>query len=518
MELKNQEITSLKNVASLFVRESTIHGMSQMGNGKLYPGRRLLWLLLVLMATCGLIVILYLDLKAYYVRPTIVKENIRPANQEDIPSITVCPLKAFEGQVSNLSQVPTFDQAIMQHLKYVDSYVAASALSRIHTKTQGYRPTNISTWFRDRASGQSLVNWTVSSKVLKPIACPRFQGMQVASLPCCDDILEKVLTEVGSCYTINVTKVFKYRYQSAKNRRLVAIFSLHLEPDFQTFPVSGIQVIVHNQNEPPLPTLRGDFVDLDTITTIKVEKTQRTSLSYPYKSFGTASCLPETSTKFTDPIHRYRRQDYSYTVETCEMECLVNYTVNACGCRHPWYPGMEELCSIMEIYSCIINIRNHYSTENDSNCNCPHVCSTTTFTTTITTNTMKTPNFNLPQEENNHGVDFEKNCMREMLNEWDPHESLVILDVVLPKTVRDTIQVPSENLLDILSSFGGLVGLFLGLSLLSLVEVVEFLFLLVANLAKNRKPKVKTTNLTCNGEECGTRNTESVIVRDPVYF
>ena len=143
--------------------------------------------------------------------------------------------------------MPSYEQDILHNLMHVDSYLAASALTHLHSKLVGRPPSNISSWYTDPVSGRALINWTMSSNVLTPIACPKFKGMNIDSLSCCDDILEKVLTEIGSCYTMNMTKVFENRYQSVKNKRLVAAFSLTLMPDSKGFQANGIQVCAPNQ-------------------------------------------------------------------------------------------------------------------------------------------------------------------------------------------------------------------------------------------------------------------------------
>ncbi|XP_041364351.1 acid-sensing ion channel 1-like [Gigantopelta aegis] len=292
---KEKKMPSWKDITATFAADSTIHGVNKMGARNLYPGRRLLWLLLVLAAVSTLSVLLYLDLIHYYDRPTLIKEVFRSANEGDFPAVTICPLKAFQGRIEDLEVLP-YAQDILHEIMHVDSYLAASALTHVHLKSQEPPPTNISSWYSDPISGQAMVNWTMSSKVLTPIACPRFKGMHVMALPCCGDILEKVLTEIGSCYTMNMTKVAKHRYHSAKNRRLVIVFSLKLEDDLKIFSANGIQVIIHDQREPPLPTMRGDFVALNTVTTFRVEKTQDSHSPARYTLPTSSVGLPFPST------------------------------------------------------------------------------------------------------------------------------------------------------------------------------------------------------------------------------
>ncbi|XP_041364352.1 acid-sensing ion channel 4-like [Gigantopelta aegis] len=264
-----------KDISATYAAESTIHGVNKMGARNLYPGRRLLWVLLILVAMSTLSVLLYLELVHYYARPTLIKEVSNFANYDDFPAITICPLKTYEGRFEDF-QLPPYDEDVLHGVMHTDSYLAASALKHIHIKSEERPPTNISSWYHDEISGQAMVNWTMSSRLVTPIACPKFKGMHIISLPCCDDILETILTEVGSCYTVNTTKVFKYRHQSAKNMRLVIAFSLKLEPNIKLLSASGIQVIVHDRREPPLPSTRGDFVALNTISTFQVKKTEVT--------------------------------------------------------------------------------------------------------------------------------------------------------------------------------------------------------------------------------------------------
>lgn len=326
----------------------------------------------------------------------------------------------------------------------------------------------------------------------------------------CDTIFTKIYTDEGICYTFNTLKGNDmYRDGVLKNERdlkstrtpyapvdwsleqgYTAACNLHTYPArvlssgstaglqvyLQSFlnevdytcsgPIQGFKVLLHSPDD--VPTVDKHFVRIamDKEVLIAVKPKMITT------SKDIASYHPDKRRCY---MHKDRQLKFFkfYSQNNCERECLTNFTLKACGCVRFSMPRTREvpICSEDKIH-CYQRAREQlllekflegvHSIDQSSGigCNCMPACTSLDYETEISegnfdlVNTLKAFN------------DFE-----EYYAEY-PGGKMSLLQIYFKENQFITSR-RSElyGITELLANFGGVFGLFMGISILSIVEI-----------------------------------------------
>lgn len=188
----------------------------------------------------------------------------------------------------------------------------------------------------------------------------------------------------------------------------------------------------------------------------------------------------------------------TYTKANCEVECLAKQTVKKCGCALYWQPALNStsICGITD-YDCYTRVRYRFSSL-DGDCNCIRTCNTITYSIereTVSTdyqqlnvardmiNSLRDEN--QPDEEETEDDDSDKDGE----NESDTYIfSPIFLWVQFGKPEFLAMRMSAQfSLTDFISQCGGLLGLFMGVSILSIVEVIYYFTIKLMYRVKEKK-------------------------------
>ncbi|CAH1116195.1 unnamed protein product [Phaedon cochleariae] len=165
-----------------------------------------------------------------------------------------------------------------------------------------------------------------------------------------------------------------------------------------------------------------------------------------------------------------------YSQEHCMMECRGKYVLKICGCvdffmpRRPDTPicllqdieCLEEATSKFSIYNEYSEVIDNGNINNVVNCDCRPTCTDITYSLEMSQNTVKYVPLN--------------KTAREIIDNEHYRYSIIILYFK-----SNHIETKERNELygfsDVVSNFGGLLGLFTGFSILSFTEIIYFLSL-----------------------------------------
>ncbi|XP_058456441.1 pickpocket protein 28-like [Malaya genurostris] len=160
-----------------------------------------------------------------------------------------------------------------------------------------------------------------------------------------------------------------------------------------------------------------------------------------------------------------------YTKQNCEIECLANHTLNLCGCVRFSMPRPSgvPICSLRDnpcyrrAFLSVLKLESKAVEEEDNKnlptgyCNCLPTCN----------------NIEYHPQVSQAYWDWQKNYLQEMSQSEDVHQSRIVFhfkqDNFIPLK-RSEI----NGLSDMIASCGGLLGLFMGVSILSLVEMLYY--------------------------------------------
>ncbi|XP_055295138.1 pickpocket protein 28-like [Sitodiplosis mosellana] len=208
----------------------------------------------------------------------------------------------------------------------------------------------------------------------------------------------------------------------------------------------GFTVTIHSPDELPRPG--DDFIRIPVehkFSTISIKPSMITTSS------GLRNYLPQARGCFFR-TERSLRFFKSYNQRNCELECKANFFKQTCGCVTYYMPRDIEtnVCAASDIQCQYEADKNFSRNSIVDQCQCLPDCTSITYDVEIWPESMTddsgSPNFS----EHKIRISFKK-----------PHFITII-------------RIEASTMADFIASCGGLLGLFMGFSLLSIIELVFF--------------------------------------------
>ena len=284
----------------------------------------------------------------------------------------------------------------------------------------------------------------------------RFVGLD------CRNDFTPVSTVGGVCYTFNGPSTNPRRTVRGTGIRKGLQLQLSSSEQDSLFSLNsdyGFRIVIHNPDEPPRPEAEGIAVALNSTTYIGMR--QITSI-YKTRFSDGFRCRGDN---YQNPYQNLSFPGYSsYSPSLCQSDCFYSFGARRCNCKEDekLYKPMPNSQPYSQLRNCtFFDICCEYQAfiEAEDSCDCPPKCETVQHTTTVSSST------------NQFGL----------VNVNIYYESLIT-------ETRETED--SYSVWSLISDIGGNTGLFLGLTLLSGVE----LLMLVVELIKDCCFKSKGTS------------------------
>ena len=196
-------------------------------------------------------------------------------------------------------------------------------------------------------------------------------------------------------------------------------------------------------------------------------------ISSPY-----GSCMAEN---FSSNLHDHivNTLNITYSQEYCFSLCIQKQIILNCSCASDYLPKFNNTssCNSATDAFCFNILINNFG-DNNKYCNdeCPFECNSIGFE--ITTNYGLYPT-------NKYADMLTKNLYNKgiVVNNTDVAKSFAKFNVYYNSmTYKSIVEKQQYVFVDLLSNIGGTLGLYLGMSLLSLIEIIELISVLVKNI------------------------------------
>ncbi|XP_026725648.1 pickpocket protein 28-like isoform X2 [Trichoplusia ni] len=535
---KRDRTNIIKDYLVDYTANSNLHGLKYIGEKERTYVEKIFWLF---MFTCCVVLCAGLIRKVWIKwneSPVIVSfaENPTPVWQIPYPAVTVCfETKAMQRKFNFTEYYHLYlndRENLTEHER--DLFEDISMVCDDHLA-----PSN----GRRFSSGVDTVN---NIKSVSPNLTEVFFGCKWKDIPSenCSDLFSPVLTEEGLCYTFNTlgpeemfrlnnlhrdypylehdktaeswsleegyasgTPIETYPHRGAgygvKSGLTFLLKAKRIDLDYLCRgPVQGFKILLHNPAE--LPRLSQQYFrsPLSQEVVVAVKPKMMTT------SYGLRPYEP-TRRQCYFPSERYLQYFKVYTQANCEMECLSNFTYTRCGCVHfgmPYGPNMEvcnagsrECIKAAQMELVTISIQSgldgHASNDTDnlgealkvsSKCQCLPACTSIEY------------------EAETSQADYDWAAIFRAYRLVNVSEELKDLTysrvMVFFKEAQFITSRRSElyGQTDFLANCGGLLGLFMGFSILSVAEIVYFLTLRLCCLLWRRRNKKRRIDFTTN--------------------
>lgn len=491
MENRSGRKVAKKKFVSLF-REycscSTIHGVQYVGDADRPIIEKVYWILIFILCSCLNFYLIWQLWYKWRESPVIVSfsETTTPVWQVPFPAITICSQTNFK------SHLFSFERA-MTNQENQDNLKKLAAMSLVCDPQIIF-------------NGSETLNESDTDFLLRvaPSQEDTLQGCKMASKYIdCSEIFQPVFTEDGLCFTSNVlngSEMFRspwivdpYPKDFPRSEYWTLEKGYASGSPIETYPrralnsgdksgfllilagnktnhdttcrgaIRGYKIILHNPAEIPSSSAKYVRIPEDQEILVWAEPNIMTT------SDGLRGYAPSRRQCFY-PDERQLKFFNVYTERNCELECLANHTLNECGCVSIYMPrdsatpvcgGGRKECYIEAQQSLRRQeVDRSFRGEEADACNCLPACTSISY-----------------QAETSQANFDWKTALAAVGEDVSDYEEQTMsrVSIFFAKT-HFTTSHRSElfGIVDFLANCGGLLGLFSGISFLSLLEIIYF--------------------------------------------
>ena len=229
-----------------------------------------------------------------------------------------------------------------------------------------------------------------------------------------------------------------------------------------SFYSNGLKIFIDN-----VPTKLTNFFEIkpNAKTNIALYKVSTRKSPHPY-----SDCSQADSFSYRETLKLCQ----TYSQRICKELFFQKLFVETCFCYST--KGLNifnsKLCSIEEEQNCITKIYKMNAEKNVWLADCPNECETTSYEYTYSSSDFSGERYY--QEFKNVFNISEEDVLSKKFNKG---KNGLILNVYFPELkYTEVSETPKIGVISLISNIGGTLGLFLGISLLSFVEIVEIFF------------------------------------------
>ena len=234
---------------------------------------------------------------------------------------------------------------------------------------------------------------------------------------------------------------------------------------------AGVRVMLHNQGMMPFPYLEGFSVSPGTATSVGMQKTVISRVD----RFGNHTCW-DVNELDKDNVYRKFHKITQYTQQTCHNSCIGKTQLKECGCSEYSYPSNTSACDAFNstIRKCLWVIHQRFNND-QLPCieECRQPCREEVIEKTISMSQWPSTPYQTYEKEKN--VNFSS-------------QSFLLLNIFYNELNYQRIEesfVYDE--INLLADIGGQLGLWIGVSVITVFELIElFAIILIRFFGRNK--------------------------------
>uniref|UniRef100_G3W6Y0 Acid sensing ion channel subunit 3 n=1 Tax=Sarcophilus harrisii TaxID=9305 RepID=G3W6Y0_SARHA len=229
---------------------------------------------------------------------------------------------------------------------------------------------------------------------------------------------------------------------------------------------AGIRVQIHSQDEPPTIDQLGFGVAPGYQTFVSCQKQQLFFLPQPWGNCSSVLLDPDFDMGPPDvsPSNPNPSPWLTYSLSGCRQICETRFLSRKCGCRMMYMPGSAPICSPQQYKDCARPSLDSMMRK-DTACLCPSPCASTRFEKELSM-------VRIPSRASASFLAQKYNRSKQYIA-----DNVLVLDIFFEALNYETVeQKKAYEVADLLGDIGGQMGLFIGASLLTILEILDFLF------------------------------------------
>ncbi|CAK8682609.1 unnamed protein product [Clavelina lepadiformis] len=449
-----------------FASNSTFHGMSHICVPGGFTLRKALWAL-AFFSSLSLFLCQAYDRYAFYSeRPHVTKLDEQEAVKMKFPAITICNLNSFRfGEITTRDYYyvgnPIFgildDNHRLKEMRFKDNRTWPIVVE----KTKPLRDEN----YINQLQKNTQNNFNMSEfydrtghSLFGIIKSCLYRGRNCLNkkewIP--------IFTRYGKCYTFNSGKngpalpTLKGGIDNGLEVLLDTQQDEYMPVWAETDEISveaGFKVQIHVQTEPPFIHELGFGISPGFQTLVATQEQRITFLPKPY-----GNC--------SKGIDKKKHQHYDmYSISACRITCETKEIVRSCSCRMIHMPGDAEFCDPERYKECADPKLDELMKKDEKKCLCDTPCNVTRYNLEMST-------LQLPSTRALSYLAYKYNRTENYVR-----NNFAKLNVFFEALNYETIeQKIAYEIPGLLGDIGGQMGLFIGASLLTILELFDYIY------------------------------------------
>ncbi|XP_072633100.1 acid-sensing ion channel 3 isoform X4 [Canis lupus baileyi] len=306
--------------------------------------------------------------------------------------------------------------------------------------------------------------------------------------PCGPENFTVIFTRMGQCYTFNSGADGAELLTTPKGgmgNGLEIMLDVQQDEylpvwrDMEETPFEvGVRVQIHSQEEPPTIDQLGFGAAPGYQTFVSCQQQRLSFLPPPWGDCSSASVDPDFEPEPSGPLGAPSPSPGPhppYSLMGCRLACETRYVARKCGCRMMHMPGGAPVCSPQQYKDCA-NPALDAMLRKDA-CTCPNPCASTRYAKELSM-------VRIPSRAAARYLARKHNRSEAYIS-----ENVLVLDIFFEALNYETVeQKKAYEVSELLGDIGGQMGLFIGASLLTILEILDYLCELQEGLGSHRTP------------------------------
>jgi hypothetical protein len=490
------DITSYKKVLINAIESTTIHGLPMILKEKNYFSK-IIWLILFLSSFSFCLFLNRKSIDDFLNYEVITKARIINEPKLTFPTVTICNKNRFSTDAAVDFMRKVINDNNLEDIFDEEKFLNNKNLGFLDKRRKVRGVQDTARLILEKMPSNELRK-SLSLSIEKMLIDCRFGGKECTK----SDFDPFFITQHGICYRfnsddnyLNSNKKVKQLYKTGWRNGLRLDLYIGLPTLLNRLALDkGVFLYIHSTRDFQPKEIH---INPATETSIAVKKSIYEQLPYPY-----SNCSSHES--IVDPyvLNLISYLNYSYSQEMCiEMCYLINLKAK-CNCTQNWnnfkFPDQNvSLCLDKQQQNCDTNFyKNEFITDDYiiQNCNCPLECKKVIYDTFIT-------NSKYPTKFYTDALRNDQSFVKRFSNSTrfdDLEQDLLRINIYFDSlSYLEISESESVSLIMLISDIGGTLGLFLGMSLLSIIETVDIIFKLIGlilNQMFKRHSKVNFEN------------------------
>ncbi|CAD5114458.1 DgyrCDS3587 [Dimorphilus gyrociliatus] len=404
-----------------FFSEISIEGIRYVIKPGVHISRRIFWFILIILSFGFLLFQIQSRFAYYKSRPTRVDISFIRNETLRFPTITIC-----NSNYINLTRTKEFG--------------ITDIVRELNSENPNF--SFVEKAFKENPNvNLNEIHDYLSMDVARQIITCSFSGK-----PCSASDFTIVQTSAGKCFQFNTkTQGYMVNEPGLKFGFNIKLYADEKNYLFTSWNSVGYRILLHDELAKPDVDVFGFIIGVGALTSVSIKLNKFIRLPQPYGECNDSK---------------------NYRYDACIEQCKAKFIVKSCKCVPLWYSAESTVCDPLRVSVCALpKMQEYYLTNQQSKCSCKSQCHDLNYDYSLSSSRFSK---------------IDKNIMATStgMTVKEVEDNIVSLNIHFSSLEYQKIEIKKAYpILALFSDIGGAFGLFLGSTIITFIEIADWLLL-----------------------------------------